>query len=445
MSLRRRDRRRAQCAIAMEVLERVGLRPEFAERYPHELSGGQKQRVNIARALTVRPKLIVCDEVVAALDVSIQADMLNLFADLQRDFGLTYLFITHDLGVVSHISDRIAVMYLGVLRGALARRAIRGRPLHPYTEALLSAEPRAAAVHHAQLSARSSCRAKFRARSHPPSGCRFRTRCRYVKSRCAIDVPPCANSSPAGGSPAISPIAKFSPNSTRSRRQCMTDRRCGRRAARRWHCCRAPWPASPSAARPARSHAETRRHPARLGTHQPVEPRSRHRRRGLDHAFLYTIFDTLIEFECDTLKPMPGLAESWKFADPKTLVLNIRPGVLFHDGTPLDAEAVKFNLERPRRSALQHQGRLSPPCLGRGHRPDAGHAQAEPPDTALPLILADRAGMMVLADAVKAAPLGKDHDASRSAPGLCLCQLGRRREDRASSATRNTGSQPALP
>jgi len=122
--------------IAMEMLERVGLRPEFGGRYPHEISGGQKQRINIARVLTVRPSLIVCDEVVAALDVSIRADILNLFADLQREFGLTYLFITHDLGVVSHVSSRIAVMYLGKFMEMGPAEDIAERPLHPYTQAL---------------------------------------------------------------------------------------------------------------------------------------------------------------------------------------------------------------------------------------------------------------------------------------------------------------------
>ena len=180
--------RAERARIAQEMLERVGLRPEFGLRYPHELSGGQKQRINIARVLTVRPSVIVCDEVVAALDVSIRADILNLFAELQREFGLTYLFITHDLGVVSHVSSRIAVMYLGKFMELGPAEEIAERPLHPYTQALLSAEP---------IPLPSSMRATRRiilqgeipSPTNPPSGCRFRTRCPFAQAVCASEMP----------------------------------------------------------------------------------------------------------------------------------------------------------------------------------------------------------------------------------------------------------------
>jgi peptide/nickel transport system ATP-binding protein/oligopeptide transport system ATP-binding protein len=173
---------------ALAALDRVGLSAAFGERYPHELSGGQKQRVNIARALTLRPRLLVCDEVVAALDISIQADILNLLAELQREFGLTYVFITHDLGVVSHISDRIAVMYLGTFVELGPAVAIKGQPRHPYTEALLSAEPSPlpAAM---RTRERIILQGEVPSPANPPSGCRFRTRCRFQQPLCAGEVP----------------------------------------------------------------------------------------------------------------------------------------------------------------------------------------------------------------------------------------------------------------
>jgi oligopeptide/dipeptide ABC transporter ATP-binding protein len=180
--------RAEQRARAQEAIDRVGLPGDVYKRYPHQLSGGQKQRVVIARALTLRPKLIVCDEVVAALDMSLRGDVLNLFAELQRDLGLTYVFITHDLSVVSHISDRIAVMYLGRFVELGPTEDVSERALHPYTQALLSAEP---------LPLPSTMRGDHRiilqgeipSAIDPPSGCRFRTRCQYAQPVCAERTP----------------------------------------------------------------------------------------------------------------------------------------------------------------------------------------------------------------------------------------------------------------
>jgi peptide/nickel transport system ATP-binding protein/oligopeptide transport system ATP-binding protein len=172
-----------------ELLDCVGLRGSTTESYPHELSGGQKQRVNIARALALQPALIVCDEVVAALDASIQADILNLFSDLQARFKLTYVFITHDLGVVSHVSDRIAVMYLGRVMELGPTVALTEAPLHPYTQALLAAEP-VPLPRALRPIKRAPLQGEVPSPISPPSGCGFRTRCPLADARCAAEVPP---------------------------------------------------------------------------------------------------------------------------------------------------------------------------------------------------------------------------------------------------------------
>lgn len=173
---------------AHALLERVGIAPALHGRYPHQLSGGQKQRVNIARALTTQPKVLVCDEVVAALDVSVQAGILNLFADIQRDFGLTYVFITHDLAVAGHISDEIAVMYLGQFVEKGPAEFIQKAPLHPYTQALLSAEPEPLPSAMRENN-RIVLTGEVPSPISPPAGCRFHTRCPRAEPSCSKDVP----------------------------------------------------------------------------------------------------------------------------------------------------------------------------------------------------------------------------------------------------------------
>jgi len=176
-------------ADALQALEKVGLLPEFAERFPHQLSGGQKQRVNIARALILQPDALVCDEIVSALDVSIRAEVLNLLIGIQAELGLTMVFITHDLSVVSHVSDRIAVMYMGQIVELAPAPQLRLRPLHPYTRALWSAEPVIAPMGMQQNSGRELLKGEIPSLLSPPSGCRFRTRCPQARDLCSEQVP----------------------------------------------------------------------------------------------------------------------------------------------------------------------------------------------------------------------------------------------------------------
>lgn len=178
-----------------ELLKTVQLSPDYASRYPHEFSGGQRQRIGIARAISLKPDLIICDEPISALDVSIQAQVVNLLEELQEKMGLTYLFIAHDLAMVRHISLRVAVMYLGKMTELAECDELFENPLHPYTRALLSAVP-VPSAENSNLSTRIILQGDVPSPANPPSGCRFRTRCPLAKKLCSEEIPQWRQASP---------------------------------------------------------------------------------------------------------------------------------------------------------------------------------------------------------------------------------------------------------
>ena len=380
----------------------ASLRAAIRTSFP----AGQKHCVNIARVPMLRPKVIVCDEVVAALDVSIRGDILNLFADLQREFNLTYVFITHDISVVSHISDRIAVTYLGRLMELGAAEDVIEQPLHPYTQALLSAEP-VPLPSTLRANRRIVLEGEIPSPVTPPSGCRFRTRCPAVQARCAEEVPVWRELKPGHWVACHFSTVEGHTSSRDANRQettafgrtAMTDGisdSIGRLSRRDVFILAGGVALAGTTGLPALAQEAAKKggilKVAALANPSSLDPATGGS--GFDHNMLWTMYDTLVEWDYGTLKPKPGLAK-WSYPDPKTMVLDIGKGVKFHDGTDLDAEAVKFNIERnPPRCALQRQGGSHQRRVGGRHRAAAGDATAEESGQgAAPRSGSDRAGV----------------------------------------------------
>ena len=394
----------------------MGLPSSLHERLPHELSGGQRQRASIARALVTNPELIICDEIVSALDVSVQAEIINLLLDLKRTQGASYLFITHDLGVVSNVSDRIAVMYLGRLAEIGRRESFVSRPVHPYTRALLASQPKA-------ISSRTPRRGEISSTQRgdpqprqtavglllpdavPDGRCRMR--------RAATRIPRGAPR-PLGRLPLRGQL--YSPDPPPTTR--VRGSECGRRHDARpgvpaaiAACCfllLATACAGNSSSGGSTATSQAGQTPVNGGTLRvahnthvtsldPVFSVS-----GNDKVILFEIYDRLFDFNPQTMLPTPGLASSYKFVTPTDMRLTLRQGVKFQDGTPFNAAAVQFSLNR----GIHDSG--SDVALDLNDIKQittTGDYTVDlllnKPDSALPEVLSDNDGMIVSPTAVK--------------------------------------------